>query len=58
MEQRARYVSQTYPQTLEHNLFNKKTKKMETWSETVNTPEEKEASLRRFEEKARKLAES
>lgn len=48
----------TYPQTLEHNLFNKKTKKMETWTETVNTPEEKEASFRRFEEKARKLAES
>jgi hypothetical protein len=52
------HVVGIYPQTVEHNLFNKKTKKMETWTETVNTPEEREASLKRFQEKARKLAES
>jgi site-specific recombinase XerD len=52
------HVVGTYPQSLEHNLFNKKTNKMETWTETVNTPEEREASLKRFQEKARKLAES
>jgi integrase len=52
------HIAETYPRTATHHLFNKKTKKMEKWSETVNTPEEEEASLKRFEEKAKKLAES
>jgi len=52
------HIVRTYPTTVTHTLLNKKTGKMETWSETINTPEEMEASLRRFEEKARKLAES
>lgn len=50
-------VSAQYPTTVTHHLFNKKTKKIEEWSETVNTPQEYEESIKRFEEKARKLAE-
>jgi integrase len=49
------HIAVTYPTTATHHLFNKKTKKMEKWSETINTPEEEEASLKRFKEKAKKL---
>lgn len=52
------HVAGTYPTTVTHHVFNRKTKKMETWNETVNTPKEEEASLIRFKEKAKKLAES
>jgi len=51
------HMTTEYPTTITHRLLNKKTRKMEQWSETINTPEEMEASLKRFEEKARKLAE-
>jgi predicted RNase H-like nuclease (RuvC/YqgF family) len=50
------HIPTTYPTTLAHRLFNKKTKKIEVWNETINTPEEMEASLKRFEDKAKKLA--
>ena len=49
------HIPATYPTTLTHRLLNKKTKKIEVWNETINTPEEMEASLKRFEEKAKKL---
>jgi hypothetical protein len=51
------HIVRTYPTTVTHTLLNKKTGKMEEYSETVNNPEEWEASLRRFEEKVKKLAE-
>lgn len=51
------HITRTYPTTITHTLFNKKTKKLEEYSETVNSPEEWEASVKRFEEKAKKLAE-
>jgi site-specific recombinase XerD len=51
------HIIRTYPTTVTHTLFNKKTGKREDYSETVNTPEEMEASLKRFEEKVKKLAE-
>lgn len=50
------HITTEYPTTITHHLLNKKTRKMEQWSETINTPEEMEASLKRFEEKAKKLA--
>lgn len=46
-----------YPMTVKRTLFNKKTKKMEQWDETINTPEELAESTRKYLEKARKLAE-
>lgn len=36
-------------------ILNKKTKKMEEWDETINTPEELEEANRRFLEEAKKL---
>ena len=51
------HILTIYPTTITHHLLNRKTKKMEEWSETINTPEEMEASLKKFEEKAKKLAE-
>jgi len=51
------HITRTYPTTITHTLLNKKTKKLEEYSETVNSPEEWEASVKRFEEKAKKLAE-
>jgi hypothetical protein len=51
------HITGTYPTTITHTLFNKKTKKLEEYSETVNSPEEWEASVKKFEEKAKKLAE-
>jgi len=50
------HIVKTYPTTVMHTLLNKKTGKMEEYSETINTPEEMEASLKRFEEKAKRLA--
>jgi hypothetical protein len=50
------HITRTYPKTVTHKLLNKKTGKMEEYSETINTPEEMEVSLKRFEEKAKKLA--
>lgn len=49
------YFQTSYPMTLEHRLFNKKTGKMESWSETVNTPEEREISFKKFEERLKKV---
>ena len=43
--------------TIKRTLFNKKTKKMEEWDETINTPEELEEANKRFLEKVRKLRE-
>lgn len=50
------HIIQTYPTTVTHTLLNRKTGKMEKYSETVNSPEEMEASLRRFDEKLKKLS--
>jgi len=50
------HIVRTYPTTVTHKLLNKKTRKIEEYSETINTPEEMEASLKRFEEKVKKLA--
>lgn len=47
-----------YPMTVQRHLFNRKTGKMEEWVETINTPEEGEASLKGFNEKVKKLSES
>lgn len=51
------HIKGTYPQTLKHHLINRKTGKMEQYSETVNTPEEEEEALKRFQKKVEKLAE-
>jgi len=48
-------VNSHFPMTVKHRLFNKKTKKMEEWDETINTPEELEEANKRFLEKVRKL---
>ena len=48
-------VNSQFPMTVKRTLFNKKTKKMEEWDETINTPEEFEEANRRFLEKVRKL---
>jgi integrase len=52
------HIQKTYPITLEHSLINKKTGKMETYTETVNNPQEQEESIRKFQEKTKKLSES
>jgi integrase len=46
-----------YPMIVTRYLFNKKTKKMEQWNETINTPEEFAESTQKYLEKVRKLAE-
>jgi len=48
-------VNSQFPMTVKRTLFNKKTKKMEEWDETINTPEELEEANKRFLEKVRKL---
>ena len=48
-------VNSQFLMTVKRTLFNKKTKKMEEWDETINTPEEFEEANRRFLEKVRKL---
>jgi len=48
-------VSSYFPMTIKRTLFNKKTKKMEEWDETINIPEELEEANKRFLEKVRKL---
>jgi len=48
-------VNSHFPITVKRTLFNKKTKKMEEWYETINTPEELEEANKRFLEKVRKL---
>jgi len=50
-------VTSHFPMTVKRTLFNKKTKKMEEWDETINTPEELEEANKRFLEKVRKLRE-
>jgi len=50
-------VNSHFPMTIKRILFNKKTKKMEEWDETINTPEELEEANKRFLEKVRKLRE-
>jgi len=50
-------VSGQFPMTMKRILFNKKTKKMEEWYETINTPEELEEANKRFLERVRKLRE-
>jgi len=52
------HVQGTYPMAIEHHLFDKKTGKIETWTETVNNPQEKEESLKKFLEKAKKVSET
>jgi hypothetical protein len=44
-----------YPMTIKRTVFNKKTKKMEEWDETINTPEELKEATRRFMERVQKL---
>lgn len=51
------HVQGTYPKTMHHTLFNRKTGKMETWTETINNTQEEVESLKRFIEKAKKLSE-
>ncbi len=51
-------VNAHYPMTIERQLFNTKTKKMEEWTETIQTPEEMEVATKKFMEKAKKTAES
>ena len=51
------HIPTEYPTTITHHLLNKKTRKIEVWNEAIKSPEEMEASLKRFEEKAKKLAE-
>jgi len=51
-------VSSRFPMTARRVLFNKKTKKMEEWFETINTPEELEEANKKFLEKVRKLREN
>jgi len=48
-------VNSHFPMTVRRMLLNKKTRKMEEWDETINTPEELEEANRRFLEKVRKL---
>jgi len=43
--------------TVKRYLFNEKTKKIEEWFETINTPEELEEATKSFLEKVRKLRE-
>jgi len=50
-------VSCRFPMTARRVLFNKKTKKVQEWFETINTPEELEEANKRFLEKVRKLRE-
>jgi hypothetical protein len=51
------HLQGTYPQTLKHTLLNRKTGKMEEYSETVSNPQEEKESLMRFQEKIKKLSE-
>ena len=50
-------ISSHFPMSVKRTLYNKKTKKMEEWDETINTPEELEEANKRFLEKVRKLRE-
>ena len=50
-------VNAHFPMTVKRTLFNKKTKKMEEWDETIKTPEELEEANKKFLEKVRKLRE-
>jgi len=50
-------INSHFPMTVKRTLLNKKTKKMEEWDETINTPEELEEANKRFLEKVRKLRE-
>ena len=50
-------INSRFPMTVKRTLFNKATKKMEEWDETINTPEELEEADKRFLEKVRKLRE-
>ena len=50
-------VNSHFPITVKRYLFNKKTKKIEEWVETINTPEELEEATKSFLEKVRKLRE-
>ena len=51
-------VNVHYPMTVKRHLINRKTKKIEEWDETINTPEELEEANKRFFEKVKKLRES
>lgn len=50
------HIQETYPTTLKHHLLNKKTGKMEVWTETVNNPQEKEESIKKFLERAKRVS--
>lgn len=50
-------INSHFPMTLRRTLFNRKTKKMEEWDETINSPEELEKANKRFVEKVRNLRE-
>ena len=45
-----------YPMTVERTLFNKKTKKMERWTETINTPEELAEANKKFQDRVKKVS--
>jgi integrase len=49
-------INAHYPMTVKRYLLNKKTKKMEVWDETINTPQELEEANRKYQEKVRRLA--
>jgi integrase len=49
-------INKQYPLTVERNLINKKTKKMEVWTETINTPKEMEIANKEFQKKLKKLS--
>jgi predicted nuclease with TOPRIM domain len=45
-----------YPMTLERTVFNKKTNKMESWTETINTPEEFAEANKKFQDRVKKVS--
>jgi integrase len=45
-----------YPMTVQRTLFNKKTKKMERWTETINTPEELAEANKKFQDRVKKVS--
>lgn len=49
-------INRHYPMTVERTLLNKKTGKMEQWTETINTPEEMEIANKKFQERVEKVS--
>jgi len=50
-------INAHFPMTVQRTLLNKKTKKMESWTETITTPEELQEANKKFREKVKELAE-